>query len=256
MQTVALALFCHTNRMPTSVETMHVYSVLLELFDLFGVKPTHFSAYSGNDRGGYRSFGGKFHKNVLAAKTEGYHSIGLAFAPNNSTKPAYDKAISFSFVFIEENEEIGLTMTACEDFISLGNERSDRVVSTLSELWPWDYGFGFERESSTMPEVFLVGATSDRQSPEDQLRVEKWYNCFEPHERKKRIRDVFQYNIVNENQLGYVLEKGKSVHDYILNNKDSQIFKLENNLWLWKVSKSGIDVVRADLLDSGLIISV
>lgn len=255
MQATAIGFFCHTQRMPTQDDMLRSYDLIESIFDKLGAKPTYFSADDGVGRGGYRKFGGAFHKRVLEYRTSGYRSVGLAANPMESDAPGFDNSLSINFAFGPEAGEVYATVTAIKDLLSVGTDDCKEVISQIAGLWEWDYGFGFERDACTMPGIYLSGGASDRQSPEDRRRGEKWYACYRPEDRQSRLRDIFQYNMVGIRHLSYVLPDGRNLRQFIENDIGQDALIPIGDLWLWEVESDRIEAVRAKLIGSGILIS-
>jgi len=254
-QATAIGFFCHTHHMPTPDDMMRGYNLIETIFDKLGVIPTYFSADDGSGRGSYKKVGGALQRRVLEQRTVGYRSVGLAANPAGSDAPGYDNFLSMHFVFGPEGEEVYVSLTAHEEYLRVGTRECEDIVAMMAGLWRWDYGFGFERDAYTMPGIYLGGGASDRQSAEDRRRGEKWYACYQPEERRKRIRDVFTYNMIGKSHLAQVLPGGGSLRDFIKDDPDSDLLAPVGNLWLWKVAPDRTEAVRAKLRGTGIVIS-
>ena len=255
LKATAIGFFRHSNEMPTSKDMMAIYELLLKTFDRLGLTPTYFSADDGTGRGGFKKFGGTFHKRVIAQQTKGYRSVGLAANPEGSDAPGYDSHATASFVFGPEAEEVYLGFVVHEPYLACGSSACDSIVAELATLWRWDYGFGFERDAATMPAIYLVGGLSNLQSAEDVRRGQLWHACYQPSERRKRIRDVFQYNMIGREHLVRQLPDGRCVKEIIEADLDSELHRLADNLWLWKVNGDRTEALRQKLHGSGFVIS-
>ncbi len=253
-QTTAIGFFCHTQHMPTPDDMMRCYDLIENVFERLGARPTYFSADDGTGRGGYKKVGGAFQRQVLDQRTLGYRSIGLAANPADSDMPGCDSFLNMDFAFGPEGEEVYAVLTANEEILRVGTRECEEIIVKIAEMWQWDYGFGFERDAYTMPGIYLSGGASDRQSAEDRARGEKWYACYQPEERKRRIRDVFPYNMIGESHLAQVLPDGRSLREFIENDPGSDL-KPTGNLWLWKVSPNRAELVRTKLCGTGIVIS-
>lgn len=254
-QTIAIGFFCHTKHMPMLDDMMHSYELIEAVFKRLGAKPTYFSADDGVGRGGYKKVGSAFQRRVLDQRTAGYRSVGLAANPDGSDAPGYDSFVSMDFAFGPEGDEVYLALTADENYLRLGSRECEEIITELAELWPWDYGFGFERDASAIPGIYLVGGASDRQSAEDRRRGEKWHACYQPEERRRRVRDIFPYNVIGTGHLANTLLDGRSLKAFIAADQDSEILALPDDLWLWKVAPDRTEAVRTKLRGSGIVIS-
>ncbi|NIJ67128.1 hypothetical protein FHR20_004106 [Sphingomonas leidyi] len=251
----AIGFFRHSSEMPTSTDMMSCYQALLDTFHKLGVRPTYFSADDGIGRGGYKKFGGAFHKRVMEREIQGYRSVGLAANPEGSDAPGYDSFLSASFVFGPEAEEVYLAIVVHEPYLKFGTDACNALIAELAQLWRWDYGFGFERDADTHPEVYLVGGGSNLQSREDARRGQLWYAAYQPEQRRRRVRDIFPYNMVGPGHLAQILSNGETLREFIEVDPDSALDPLADNLWLWTVKSDRTEALRDKLRGSGLIIS-
>ncbi len=259
---IAIGFTHHSKDMPSPVDMMHVYGALEAIMNRLGAAPNWFSAWDGIGRGEFRKFGGAFHKKVLEQRTVGYQSIGLAAAPAESAAPGYDNFAKAGFLFAPEGEITEVTFVAHESYLRCGTVTCDAIVAELAQLWPWDYGFGFERDVATAPDVYLGGANSNLHSPEYERRTDLWYQSshdfykgLETPRRLFMVRDIFPYNMVGPGHLGHRLPDGRDLRAFIEADPDCELSSLANNLWLWKVHPDRTEAMREKLLGTGVIIS-
>lgn len=251
----AIGFFRHSIEMPTPKDMMANYSALSGIFERLQLKPTYFSADDGINRGGFKKFGGSFHRRVMELQTKGFRSVGLAANPTESDAPGYDSFATASFVFGPEAEEVYLGLVVHEPYLVCGSEICDMIVSELAQLWQWDYGFGFERNAATMPGIYLVGGSSNLQSAEDIKRGQMWYDCYQPDERRRGIRDIFPYNMLGPAHLARRLLDGRTLREFIESDPGSELRMLNANLWLWKVSSDRTEAIRSQLRGSRIVIT-
>lgn len=234
---------------------MTSYNALSDIFRRLGLPPTYFSADDGKGRGEYKKFGGAFHKRVLDCETRGYRSVGFAANPGEGEAPGYDRIIEGAFGFSPEGQRVSVTLVVNEPYLACGSEVCDTIIGELSGLWQWDYGFGFERSAESRPIGYLLGGGSNLQSPEDARRGQLWYACYQPEERRKRVRDIFPCNMVGPQHLAHRLPDGRSLREFIKADPDSELRPLTDSLWLWKVQLDRTEAVREKLLGRGIIIA-
>lgn len=255
IKATAIGLFRHSQEIPTLKEMMASYHAIAGVMQELHLQPTYFSADDGKGRGEYKKFGGAFHRRVLDGETQGYRSIGLAATPPESDSPAYDAMMEVSFGFSPEGQRISATLVVNEPYVICGSKACDALVNELARLWQWDYGFGFERDAATRPIGYLLGGDSNLQSAEDARRGQLWYACYQPEERRKRVRDIFPYNMVGPEHLLRRLPDGRSLQEFIEGDADSELRPLADNLWLWKVKADRIEDLREKLRGTGIIIA-
>jgi hypothetical protein len=259
---IAIGFTRHSKDMPSPADMMHVYGVLEAIMNRLGASPNWFSSDDGIGRGGYKKFGGAFHKRVLENKTAGFRSVGLAASPAGSDAPGYDNFVTADFLFAPEAGTTKLELVAHEPYLRCGTATCDEIVAELAQLWPWDYGFGLERDAATAPGVYLSGAGCNLHSPEDERRTDLWYQSshdfykgVELPRRLFMVRDIFPYNMVGPEHLAHRLSDGRSLREFIEADADSELRPLADNLWLWKVNADRTEVMREKLRGTGIIIA-
>ncbi len=255
--------FCrHTPEMPTSSEMMQAYRQLEGAMQKLGVPPSYFSAYDGTGRGEYKKWEGTFHKKVLEQRMEGIRSFSLAANPTGSKNPGYDSFATIYFGFSPEIRTICVNVIVNHPHLVCGTADCHELINNLSQLRQWDYGFGFERDAATAPDIYLGGSNSNLHSPEDERRTDLWYETshdfYKGVEQPRRlfmVRDIFPYNMVGLGHLDHRLPDGRSLRELIESDADSEFGQLADNLWLWKVRPDRTEAVREMLLGTGVIIS-
>ena len=259
---IAIGFTRHSKDMPSPADMMRVHAVLEAIMNRLGATPNWFSAWDGIGRGAFRKLGGAFHKKVLEQGTVGYQGIVLAAAPAGSDAPGYDNFAKAGFLFGPEGEIVGATFVAHEPYLQCNTATCDEIVAELAQLWPWDYGFGFQRDAATAPDVYLGGTSSNLHSPEDERRTDLWYQSshdfykgVEPPRRLFMVRDIFQYNMVGPKHLAHRLSDGRRLQEFIEADPDSGLRPLTGELCLWKVRQDRTEAVRDKLLGKGVIIA-
>lgn len=261
-KTTAIGFTSHSSDMPAPADMMGVYNALVAMVRRLGAEPNWLSAWDGIGRGEFEKFGGTLHKKLLEYGSAGYQSIGLAAAPVGSDAPGYDSFVQAGFSFSPESDVVKVTFVAHEPYLECDTETCDEIVAELAQLWPWDYGFGFERDAATAPGVYLGGANSNLHSPEDKRRTDLWYQSshdfykgVELPRRLFMVRDIFPYNMVGPEHLAHRLADGRSLREFIESDPDNELRPLADNLWLWKVKQDRTEAVREKLLGKGVMIA-
>lgn len=251
----AIGFYRHLSELPSNDEMMSAYEGLEAIVRDLGVEPTYFSAWDGLSRGGWQKYGGAQNRRALEQRLEGICLVGLAANPTGSSQPAYDSFVQASFGYSEAEEQTFLEVVIHEPYLSIGNAPCDSLVNKLAQFWQWDYGFGLERNAGRSPSTFLGGALSRTETPEEKRRIEAWYACYQPEERRKRVRDIFPYNMVGPEHLAHRLPDGRSLREFIEADADSELRPLADNLWLWKVNADRTEAMRDKLRGTGIIIA-
>jgi hypothetical protein len=255
VKATAIGYHSYSPELPTSDDMIRSYGILEHIVDGLGLKPTYFSAWDGESRGGWKKYGGAFHQKVINRRTGGFYSVGLAVNPLGSKEPGYDSFLEINFRFSPDEERTSVYAVIHEPYLDFASAAYDALVEELAQLWRWDYGFAFERDASKAPMTYLVGGISRTETPEEKRRVEVWYAAYQPEERRKRVRDIFPYNMIGLGHLKNVLPDGRTLEAFINADGDSELRSLTSDLWLWKVVPDRTEAVRAKLRGTGIVIS-
>jgi hypothetical protein len=255
VMSTAIGLFYHGIDMPTADALTNGYDKLLEIFGDLGLESTYFSAQDAMMEGGYKKFGGAFHKRVLAGHAEGYQTLAIAANPKGSKSPGYDSFAEAGFGFSPEGEQVYVNLVVREPYLYCGSKTCDDIIRKLADLWRWDYGFAFERDAATSPVAYLLGGASNLQSIEDARRGQLWYSCYQPEDRQNRVRDIFPYNLIGPAHLARRLPDGRDLQAFIESDPDSKLQQLSDAIWSWKVQADRTEAVRDKLQGMGVIIA-
>lgn len=253
--TTAIGFFRHQSQMPTPAEMMERYRTIEQICRALGLTPTHFGADDGQTRSEYKKIGSALQKRFLESGSLGFRDFEFSACLPSSNAPGKDSYFSIALSSIPEAQQVSVTISVDEPHLTLGSEVFDSVLRTLSALWLWDYGFGLSRKKKTDPLLLILDGDNDKHSPEDRRRMEKWYACYQPEQRRIRIRDVYPYNIIGPGHLAFKLPDGRTLNDFIRSDPDSELVPLTDRLWSWKVAPDKTEIVRGKLLGTGVIIS-
>jgi hypothetical protein len=191
----------------------------------------------------------------------------LVAALGGSDAPAYDGRLQLNYSFLEyarppDASEIdsyylnfaSLSFNADLNACALGAEQLDELVQKIALADSWDYGFAISQPKAKGPQIFVMGASNGQLTLEEERRLNLWYQVPDK-ERLIRVRDVFPLNFLNEKQLGFRLQDGKTLREFIEEDEASRFREISQSLSLWSVNPSETDRVREKLLGSGVLIA-
>ena len=232
----ALALYEYGPRHPGSALFRKFYSATTGLFQSLGIQPTFIAAEGEGYSGKFAKFGGKTRMRLLESDFSGISVLSLGANPSNSDSPAYDSFAMASLSYVGADEELLLCLVVNEAFVKLRSERCDAIVSDLARFHHWDFGYGFSGDAADQPELYILGMDNGRLSKEEQRLLNAWYTA--PADvRVRRLRDLYPYNLLNEEQLDRETSPGVRLKDFIKRQPGCTLTPVsDNGLYQWKVS--------------------
>jgi len=258
----AIGLYAYHQGEPGASLYARYYSFVLEELATLGVQPTYFGVNGDGYPQKYVKFGGHVHKRVLDTKFEDIAGLSLAANPGGSNAPAHDSFFESELSFHvsgfpdSQGQVTDLSFVINESFLPFGSEEFERVLRSLVELHPWDFGMGFSDTINRHPELHIACLGHDKLTPTEEEADNIWYNT-PPEIRIQKLRSIYPYNIVNERQLALDVENHVSLKELI---EELQIGTLErlpqDELYLWKIlAESDRQSIRAKLIECSLVIA-
>ena len=246
-KTFACVLFGHDLGRFEKVGLFPVYQRLLSVFDICRVRPTHFSASKDGIEAPTRKFGGEWHNRFVKSEGEGFVSFNV-FLLLNSKQDFMDCQVEAGFSLLRDQSLINASIKVEEPYFSRSESSPEVLVNLCSQLQMWDYGFGTVAETHKYPLLTLFGFSHAGQTPDEARRVALWYDYLLSDQQRRRVRDVFPYNIVGPRHLGFKLPDGRSLEDFIREDGDSSFRQLDDATALWRVEDHRTENVRRKLL--------
>ena len=224
------------------------YSVATDLFQSLGIQPTFIGAEGEGYSGKFTKFGGKTQTKLLKSDFSGIGVLSLAANPSTSDSPAYDSFAMTSLSYVDADQELLLCLVVNEAFLKLRSEACDAIVSNLARFHHWDFGYGFSANAADQPELHVLGMDNGRLSEEDQRLLNAWYAA-SSDVRVRCLRDVYAYNLLNEQQLHQEVGDGLRLKDFIEQHPGCTLMQLtDDGLHQWKVSDDTVlDQLRKQL---------
>lgn len=182
--------------------------------------------------------------------------VTFAATPSGCRDPGYNWTSLCSFTYIEGYGRLSVALMIEESSCLFGGGLFLNSVAKLANLRPWHFGWCLSRDRKMGLEPYLTGAgLGEGLNAEDRRRLGLWYDCDQPEEREKKLRDVFPYNVLSLSQLGRLLPDGRCLKDFIKADRSSELRQLSPELWLWAVNPDLIETVRQSLIGLGVIVS-
>ena len=233
----ALGLYEYGEPHPGNAIFGRFYSVATDLFQSLGIQPTFIGAEGEGYSGEFTKFGGRTQTKLLKSDFSGISVLSLAANPSTSDSPAYDSFAMISLSYVEADRELLLCLVVNEAFVKLRSEQWDAIVSTLAHFHHWDFGYGFSANAADQPELHILGMDNGRLSKEDQRLLNAWYAA-RADVRVRRLRDVYPYNLLNEQQLHQEIGTGVRLKNFIEQQPGCTLTRLtDDGLYQWKVSE-------------------
>lgn len=250
MVTTAFTFTQHTNTFPRHEIVEEIYFAFLDIFERLNCTSSHFNTTQRS----YSKFNGKLHKRVLAQRFEGAKRFGIAAVPPESDAPGYNAYAMAGLSDLTDKTELHFFID--EPWLQFQSQKTIDIISAFSRLLPWDYGFVFQRPTQNRAmSVALCGVIGRDLSAEDERRTDVWYQTWQAEIRRRKVRDVFEHNIIGPGHLTNEVTKGKTLRDFVVKNKDSVLSELTDHLWLWSVVPEKCETVRKKLLGKDVLIA-
>jgi hypothetical protein len=243
------------DRMPSASDLILAYETMLNMFHEINLEANWFGAGDGQSRTQWKRFGGAFHQKVMEAAGVGYQSVSLCVTLHDSRAPAYENVAEASFLFSPVGKQVSFTAMIHEPYMIIGSPNCEAILAKLASIWQWEFGFSLARDSAKLPMAFISGGISRTETPEEKRRIETWYACYQPEERRKRLWDIFPYNMVGPEHLAHRLPDGRTLRALIEADADSELCPLGANLSLWKVKPDRTEAMRDKLRGTGIVIT-
>jgi hypothetical protein len=232
----ALGLYKYGKPHPGNALFGKFYSVITDLFQSLGIQPTFIGAEGEGYSGKFAKFSGKTRTKLLESDFSGISVLSLAANPSTSDSPAYDSFAMASLSHVDADQELVLSLVVNEAFVKLRSEPCDAIVNGLARFHDWDFGFGFSANAADQPELHILGMDNGRLSKEDQRLLNAWYAAL-ADVRVRRLRDVYPYNLLNEQQLYQEITTEKCLKDFIEQQPGCTLTRLTDyGLYQWKLS--------------------
>lgn len=232
----AMGLYEYGSPHPGSALFSRFYSVATNLFQSLGIQPTFIGAEGDGYSGKFTKFGGRTQTRLVKSGFSGITVLSLAANPSTSDAPSYDSFAMTSLSYFDSDRELLLCLVINEVFVKLRSAQFDRIVDALARFHHWDFGFGYSGNVADQPELHILGMDNGRLSTEERKLLNAWYAA-PAKMRTTRLRDVYPYNLLNDQQLHEEIEPGVDLKAFIEQHPGCKLTQLtDDGLHEWKVS--------------------
>jgi hypothetical protein len=182
--------------------------------------------------------------------------MGLTVAsnPEGSQQPGYDAFASVGLTHLGSNNETLLCVLLEERFAEFGGPGFLKILTSLVALQKWDFGYSVCQPIRNKPLFHVLGLDDGKLTPTESKLLNAWYAA-PPSDRVRRLRDVYPFYVVNEQQLSARTGGGRSLREFIERDGRSSLRSLDaSGLWLWCVERASLADIRAQLAFSEVLI--
>jgi hypothetical protein len=241
---------------PSAQQWMSGYSLLDAELSRFGVVPEYEVLDSLSGLGKFKKRSTAQPRRLAPSECDGIDTLALAATPPGVSKPGWNWSSLGNLSYLDSYGRLSLSLMLDNEHCQLGSQAFEKSVSFLSSFANWDFGWAMARDKERGIELYLGGiGGGDGFTPEDRRLTSMWYEVYQPEERRKRVRDIFPYNMVGPEHLARRLPDGRDLRAFIETDADSELSSLTDNLWLWKVKSDRTEAVREKLRGAGIIIA-
>jgi hypothetical protein len=229
------------------------FDLALSTFQGQGIKPTYFAADGPQDDGDLVPFSGAAQIRLSQAGFAEVRALSVVANPEGSKLPGYDAFANIALAHVANINESLLTLLIEKRFADFGGPQFRRILASLVALQKWDFGYTVCQPIKREPLLHLLGLDDGKLTPAESKLLNAWY-ASSPSERVRKVRDVYPFYLVNDQQLSASVGGGKSLRDFIQEDRCSSLQSLDDSdLWLWSVDSVSLAEVRAKLAFSLLI---
>lgn len=229
-------------------------TMVTEELSLLGLELTYVGVEGDGYSGKATKAHGTAHKRVLASEFSGITVLNLLVNPRGSNQPAYDRFFSASLSITPHNDNL-LTFCVNEGIIAFGSETFLRILKRAVNLHDWTTGYAFADFVAKQPEFHVMGLDDGNLSPDELERLTKWY-CSKRDDKVRRIRSVYPFTLLNDEQLEQRLENGSTVREFAEGHGSSTLTSDGyRGLTLWSVPEHEVSTLRATLEGCDVVIA-
>ncbi|WP_125461770.1 MULTISPECIES: hypothetical protein [Rhodomicrobium] len=250
----ALALFSYSVPPPGAEGFGQFFDLALSTFQDLGIKPTYFAADGPQDTGDLVPFSGAAQIRLSQAGFAGIRTLAVVANPEGSKQPGYDAFAHIGLAHIANISESLLTLSIEERFADFGGPQFKRILASLVALQKWDFGYALCQPIKKKPLFHVLGLDDGKLTPAESKLLNAWY-ASSPSDRVRKLRDVYPFYLVNDQQLAAKVGGGTSLREFIQEDRGSTLQSLDDSdLRLWSVDSASLAEVRAKLVFSDVLI--
>lgn len=240
---------------PTSDDWISYFSFLRKSFLKSSIEPNYYLEGNSVGRNKYKRYIRNTYDEQGRKDLSDIEIVALVESPPGLRNATFHWTSSCSVAFTGGYDRISLEFLVEDSRVPFGGSSFRKLVQACANLTRWDFGYCMSRDRDDGIELYLSGGgVIDGMSEADERHIDEWYACSKPPERRRRIRDVFPYNMITAHHLDRTLADGRSLRAFIEGDADSELSRLNDELWLWTVRPDRTGAVRDQLRGSDLVV--
>ncbi len=231
------------------------YSAVINQLQLWGVAATYVGADGNGYSGKLTKVGSRTHDKLVKSNFANVSVLSITANPTESEQPSFDCFVSASLSYVKANRELLACIVVNESFAKIHSPKFEGLLQSQVELCRWDFGYGFSSSVEKQPDFHILGLDSGKLTAEEYKSLRTWYTANEDI-RMTLIRDVYPYNILNEEQLNIQVSESDTLFQIATSQPGCTLKRLTDyGLHLWQVPDSEIPRLRNTLAGSPALVS-
>lgn len=251
----ALGLYKYDCSKPDGSLFRQFHATITSLFTSYGIIITHFGAEGAGYPDKLTKISGRSYDRMLKSGFADTTGLSLLANPPESTSPTYDSFANAMLNYVEVNRELLLCIVINESFVKIRSREYDELVRSQTGLCRWGFGYGFASSVEKKPDFHILGLDNGKLSAEEYKSLCTWYAA--PRDlRAALLRDVYPYNILNDNQLDAQARNGVTLRQIAESHPGCSLTRLaEYGLYMWQVSDAELPHLREMIAGSPVKLS-
>lgn len=250
----ALGLYSYSAPHPGAEGFGKFYEQVLATYQELGIQPTYFAAEGPGYSGDLTRCGDPSQARLTQSGFAGVHGLSVAANPEGSKQPGYDAFATVGLSYVASVNETMLCMLMEERFAEFGGPQFEKILRSLVALRSWEFGHAVCQPIEKKPLFHVLGLDDGKLTPAEYKLLSAWYGS-QPSDRVRKLRDVYPFYVVNDQQLNAPVGGGLTLRDFIKRDGRSSLQGLDaSGLWLWRVDGDSLADIRARLTFSDVLI--
>lgn len=178
------------------------------------------------------------------------------------TLPDGDDGTDFIFMSSFDDSYNLIEFMFDEDRYHFNTQNVLFLVSELIKFFDPKYAYVYQREFKLGPAYYNWGAIMGIPREEgyryERWKITKWLDHYPERKGYKTgdYRDIYPYNLISSAHLEQEIE-GKKLAVWIKSDeRNGELTKLSDDLWMWKVDEANIPHVREAMRSTGRVICI
>ena len=138
--------------------------------------------------------------------------MSVAANPEGSKQPGYDAFASVGLTYVASVNETMLSMLLDERFAEFGGPQFEKILRSVVALQSWEFGYAVCQPIKKKPLFKVLGLDDGKLAPAEYKLLNAWY-ALQPRDRIRKLRDVYPFYVVNDQQLNAPVGGGQTLRD-------------------------------------------